>query len=332
MASKIKQFKLELNEQISKEIMAIRIPHTKATSETAMNITNHMDGINKFDLHAACVLHDIAKELSYETMVKIIIHAMGNPLLDEVIGQIDIGEYESPKWLHGIVGAIVAHDVYGITSKEVLKAIRYHKVGNIHDPIFTKILITADIANPLRQARYMIAAYTALKMNKYEYDEVYSNIIKYDTYVAICQEDVVIPRMLDGASFKVNKLNKCPLLGRLGDHYNEEGEYVWMPSLSNGSWTVQGIDAIYITPNGFENAMIVMEHIQHMKDEMTILTLSEKDVSSYMITYVNADSDNDHYIYPINDKNRPLIRAPRNYMPNVTKYITIDGGEFQTIQ
>lgn len=102
MASKIREYKQEMNEAVSKEIMAIRIPHTKATSECAMSIADRVGGINKFDLHAACVLHDIAKELSYETMVKIIINGMKNPLLAEVIGDISISEYESPKWLHGI--------------------------------------------------------------------------------------------------------------------------------------------------------------------------------------------------------------------------------------
>lgn len=333
MASKIKQFKAELNEKISKEIMAIRIPHTKATSETAMNIASRMDSINKFDLHSACVLHDIAKELSYETMVKIIINAKGNPLLDEVIGKIEIGEYDSPKWLHGIVGAIVAHDVYGITSKDVLTAIRYHKVGNISDPLFTKILITADIANPLRQARYMIAAYTALKMRKYEYDDVYQNIIKYDTYVAVCQEDVVIPRMLQGTSLKINKLNKCPALMRLGDYYDEDREFVWMPYPNEGEWVPCYPNGIYLTPNGFENAMLVLDTVDHPKKKEIILTLSEKDWTSYMITVIKDGEENQHMILPINDPHRPEVKLPRRFVPlEPTRYLTIDAGEYQTIQ
>lgn len=332
MASKIKQFKMELNEQISKEIMAIRIPHTKATSETAMNIVSNMNSINKFDLHAACVLHDIAKELSYETMVKIIINAKGNPLLDEVIGKIEIGEYDSPKWLHGIVGAIVAHDVYGITSKDVLMAIRYHKVGSVNDSTFTKILITADIANPLRQARYMIAAYTALKMKKFDFEEVYQNIVKYDTFVAVCQENVVIPRMLEGTQLKINSVEHCKEIQRLGDYYSEEGEFIWMPVQDNDTWKRCDMDGIYITPGGYENAMLVMDCVDHPKNQMNILTLSEKDYTSYMVTHIDQENGNTHTIYPINDPNRPKVKVPRGYCPkDPTRYLTIDAGEYQSI-
>ena len=330
MASSIREYKNELNEQISKEIMAIRVPHTKATSETAMKIAEKVGKINKFDLHAACVLHDIAKELSYETMVKIIINAKDNPLLREVIGDIDINEYESTKWLHGIVGAIVAHDIYGITSKDVLMAIRYHKVGNINDPIFTKILITSDVANELRQARYMISAYTMLKMHKYDMSHVYENIIKYDTYVAVAIEDVVIPRMIQGQTFKENKLEKCKHLARLGDYYLQDAEFIWIPVVIDGQWTRANVDGIYITPNGFNNARDVIDNINHVKPVQTILTLSEKDYNSYMLSFVDTDKVNEHIIIPFADAVKSGVTIRRGYYPKEsTRYYTIDSGIFE---
>ena len=330
MASKIKEYKMQLNEQISREIMAIRVPHTKATSETAMAIADRIGGISKYDLHAACVLHDIAKELSYDTMVRIIINAQSNPLLNEVIGEIAISEYESQKWLHGIVGAIVAHDIYGIKSKDVLKAIRYHKVGNINDPLFTKILITSDVANSLRQARYMITAYTTLKMHKFDMEKVYQNIIKYDTYVAITTEDVVIPRMLEGASFMVNKLCHCNALNRLGKYYVEDAEFIWVPIPKEDGWKRANIDGIYITPDGFDNACMVMDNITHEHEKCTILTLSDRDWSSYMVSYIDEVGINSHMVIPFSDANRANISLPRGYYPShPTRYYTIDCGEFQ---
>lgn len=332
MASNIKKYKLELNEHVSKEIMAIRVPHTLATSATAMKIAEKMGGINKYDLHAACVLHDIAKELSYETMVKIIINAKDNPLLNEVIGEISNSEYESTKWLHGIVGAIVAHDIYGITSKDVLKAIRYHKTGNIYDSPFTKILITADIANDLRQARYMVSAYTMLKMRKFNYETVYENIIKYDTYVAITVEDVVIPRMLQGTSFKINKISSCPALQRLGDYYLEDAECVWIPMsiYQSNQWKRLTVDGVYITPAGFENARTVMDNITHRQKKEIILTLSQKDWNSYMISFIDETDVNKHIIIPFRDAEESGIKYPRGYYPkNPTRWLTIDSGEFQ---
>lgn len=330
MPSNIREYKNELNEQISKEIMAIRVPHTKATSETAMKIAERVGKVNKFDLHAACVLHDIAKELSYETMVKIIINAKENPLLREVIGDIDINEYESTKWLHGIVGAIIAHDIYDIKSTDVLKAIRYHKVGSLNDPVFTKILITSDIANELRQARYMISAYTMLKMHKYDMETVYENIVKYDTYVAVSIEDVVIPRMLQGQSFKENKLSTCEHLDRLGDYYIKDSEFIWVPAPMNDSWVRANIDGIYITPNGFDNARDVMDNIIHTKSKQTILTLSERDLNSYMLTYVNGQDMNEHIIIPFADAVKSGIKIPRGFYSNTpTRYYTIDAGIFR---
>lgn len=330
MPSNIREYKNELNEQISKEIMSIRVPHTKATSETAMKIAERVGHVNKFDLHAACVLHDIAKELSYETMVKIIINAKNNPLLMEVIGDIDINEYESTKWLHGIVGAIVAHDIYGIKSKDVLKAIRYHKVGSFSDSLFTKILITSDIANELRQARYMISAYTMLKMHKYDMSQVYENIVKYDTYIAVAVEDVVIPRMLHGQTFKENKLNICKHINRLGDYYLNDAEFIWVPAPIDNKWVRTNIDGVYITPNGFNNAIDVMDNITHTKPTQTILTLSETNMNSYMLTFVKENECNKHLIVPFSDAVKSGVKIPRGFYPkSPTRYYTIDCGAFQ---
>lgn len=327
-ATSIKQYKAELNEQISKEIMAIRVPHTKATSEAAMKIAEHINGINKFDLHAACVLHDIAKEIPYETMVKFIISARGNPLLDEVIGDIDISEYESTKWLHGIVGAIIAHNYYGITSKDVLKAIRYHKVGNIHDSVFTKILITADVANELRQARHMVTAYTILKMQRFNMEKLYPDIIKYDTFVAITMEDVVIPRMLEGATFLEKTLSDCQLLGRLGRYYSEDAEYIWMPNVVDGKWQRVGVDGVYVTPNEFGNARVVMDNIRHHFSNGIMLTLSDRDRDSYMLSTITPDNENNqHVVLPFKKANAADLSLPRGFYPkHPTRYYTIDGG------
>lgn len=330
MSSNIREYKNELNEQISKEIMAIRVPHTKATSDTAMKIAEKVGKVNKFDLHAACVLHDIAKELSYETMVKIIINAKDNPVLRDVIGDIDINEYESTKWLHGIVGAIVAHDIYGITSIDVLKAIRYHKVASLNDSLFTKILITSDVANELRQARYMISAYTMLKMHKYDMATVYENIVKYDTYVAVAIEDVVIPRMLQGQTFKENKLNTCHMLDRLGDYYLEDAEFIWVPTPKDDKWVRTSINGLYITPNGFNNARDVIDNISHIKSTQTILTISENDMSSYMVSRVNETGMNEHIVIPFADAVKSGIKLQRGFYPSSpTRYYTIDSGIFQ---
>lgn len=327
-ATNIKQYKAELNEQVSKEIMAIRVPHTKATSEAAMKIAEHISGINKFDLHAACVFHDIAKELPYETMVKIIISARGNPLLDEVIGDIDIAEYESTKWLHGIVGAIVAHKCYHIDSKDVLKAIRYHKVGNIHDSTFTKILITADVANELRQARHMVTAYTILKMQRFNMEKLYPDIVKHDTFVAITMEDVVIPRMLEGTTFAENMVSKCPLIGRLGQYYSEDAEYIWMPNKIDGKWQRVSVDGIYVTPNDFGNARVVMDNIRHHFSNGVMLTLSDHDRDSYMLSTITPDNEaNQHVILPFKEAHNSGLTLPRGFYPKrPTRYYAIDGG------
>jgi HD superfamily phosphohydrolase YqeK len=336
MATTMKEFRANLNEQVSKEIMAIRMPHTKATSESAMLIADRMSGINKYDLLAACILHDIAKELSYEMMVKIIINAKGHPLLDEVIGDIDMSEYESQKWLHGIVGAIIAHDVYKITSKPVLKAIRYHKVGSLDDDIFTKILITADVANNLRKARHMITAYTALKMSKYEIENIYKNIVKYDTGLAITNDDIAIPRMIRGLAFQLMKLNKWKNISRLGAYYLDDIDVVWLPYyLGDGKWKVLTADGLYITPKGFDNAKIVIENINLGPDQKfhlphTIFTLSEGDWGSYMITRIDKDYNFEHSVISFDDANKSGARISRTFIfTNPTRLYAIDMGEYQ---
>lgn len=220
-------------------------------------------------------------------------------------------------------------DIYGIKSKDVLKAIRYHKVGNTNDPIFTKILITADVANALRQARYMVAAYTTLKMRKFDPESVYQNIIKYDTMVAVTQEDVVIPRMIQGSSFKINKITKCPVLGRIGDYYDEDLEYIWVPDPTEDGWKRVGVDGVYVTPDGFENARTVMDNITHDKPKEVVLTLSERDWGSYMLSFIDDENVNRHIVIPFADANNSGLKLPRGFYPKTpTRYFTIDPGEF----
>lgn len=325
----MKEYRMTLNDQISKEIMAIRVPHTRATSESAMMIANKISGINKYDLHAACVLHDIAKELSYEMMVKIIINANGHPLLDEVIGDIDMSEYESQKWLHGIVGAIIAHDIYGITSPQVLKAIRYHKIGSLDDDIFTKVLITADVANDLRKARHMISAYTALKMRKYEIDEVYKNIVAYDTGLAITNDDIAIPRMIKGTKFIQEKLNTWKNIHRIGKFFHDDLEIVWMPVYrGDGKWERVVANGLYITPKAMDNAKIVLENIDLEATKGVVVTVSENDWSAYMVTEF-VDGKFTHTMATIDDALRSGVKLPRNFYPKPTRLYSINMGEFQ---
>lgn len=330
MSITIKEYKNELNDQISKEIMAIRVPHTKATSESAMKIAERYGKVNKFDLHAACVLHDIAKELPYDTMVKIILNARNEEWFREAVGDIELNEFESIKWLHGIVGAIVAHDIYGITSMDVLQAIRYHKVGNIHDKPFTQILIAADNANELRKARYMISAYSTLKMHKFELSSIYEDIVKHDAFVAITTEDVVIPRMIQGQNFKENLIRQCEIVNRLGDYYVESAELIWIPILIDGEWKRVNADGVYVTPNGFENAALVMDNINHFHPQEIVLTLSEKDWNTYMISIIDNKDGNRHMVISFNDAKKSGVRLPRGYYPpKPTRYYSIDPGSLQ---
>ena len=119
-----------------------RYKHSLGTAMTAkkMAIDFNLDA-NKAEL--AGLLHDCAKEISYQEMVNIV--KFNN--LQELLN-IDIDELNTKKVLHAPVSAYLAKEKFQILDNEILMAIRFHTIGRIGMSNFEKIIFLADKIEP----------------------------------------------------------------------------------------------------------------------------------------------------------------------------------------
>ena len=85
------------------------------------------------------LLHDIAKRLPIEKQMELCKNMKLYP--DELL---------YPKMLHSPAGAALVEQVYNITDKKILNAIRLHTIGSGRMTVFDKIIYLADYIEPCR--------------------------------------------------------------------------------------------------------------------------------------------------------------------------------------
>ncbi len=98
-------------------------------------------GFDEDKAYTAGILHDIRKEIDYETMEK------------EMLASgfyIDPAEHYSKKTWHGIASAYYAANVLGITDTDILNAIRFHTVGRPKMSKLEKIVYLGDLVSAER--------------------------------------------------------------------------------------------------------------------------------------------------------------------------------------
>ncbi len=116
-----------------------RFKHTIGVAETAKKLAAKY-GENEEDAFTAGLLHDIAKELSLKEMLD---------LAKKYQAEIDPVSRKSTALMHGIVGAYLAQDLFGISSK-IFGGIRFHTTGKANMSLFEKIIYIADYIEPNR--------------------------------------------------------------------------------------------------------------------------------------------------------------------------------------
>ena len=123
-----------LKENLSDE----RYIHSLSTAKTAKELAQNF-GENQEKAELAGLLHDCAKEYSYEKMLKIVRE-----------NNLDVSEDEiaARKVLHAPVSAYVAKTLFNVNDDEILSAIRFHTIGKIDMTNFEKIIFLADKIEP----------------------------------------------------------------------------------------------------------------------------------------------------------------------------------------
>ncbi|BAS28604.1 bis(5'-nucleosyl)-tetraphosphatase (symmetrical) YqeK [Limnochorda pilosa] len=98
-------------------------------------------GADREAAHVAGLLHDLAKPLSPEALLKEA--ERSGIVVDEV-------ERANPMLLHGPLAAELVREELGIADEQVLDAIRYHTTGRARMGLLEMIVYTADLIEPGR--------------------------------------------------------------------------------------------------------------------------------------------------------------------------------------
>ncbi|AYD41008.1 HD domain-containing protein [Clostridium fermenticellae] len=117
-----------------------RYEHSLSVRDTAVKLAQ-IYGADIYKARIAGLAHDCAKNMS------------DNDLLDMALShniKVDNVCMENPKLLHGIIGAIVAKEKFGIEDDEILSSIAYHTTGKKDMSLLQKVIYIADYVEPLR--------------------------------------------------------------------------------------------------------------------------------------------------------------------------------------
>lgn len=136
------KFLRELRKRVRKAQDTKRFEHTLGVEYTAAALAMRY-GCPVADAQAAGILHDCAKCLSNEKMLKIC-EKRGIPISDV--------ERRNPFLLHAKAGACLAEEKYEIQGRpEILDAIRHHTTGRENMGLLEKIIFVADYIEPGRK-------------------------------------------------------------------------------------------------------------------------------------------------------------------------------------
>lgn len=141
MAKKTDDLIKKLTKAMEEAQTGKRFQHTLGVEFTATALAMKHDEV-LLDAQIAGLLHDCAKCLSDEKLIKICVK-----------NHLDISEVErrNPYLLHGKAGAVLAKSEFGIEDQNILNAIQYHTTGRPGMSKLEKIIFIADYIEPGRK-------------------------------------------------------------------------------------------------------------------------------------------------------------------------------------
>ena len=133
--------RLELIREMEKALPYKRFIHTMGVAAVAAGLAmRHGEDVHRTEV--AGILHDCAKKLSAEEMIRLC--EKGDIPVTSV-------ERKNPALLHAGAGCVLANQRYGITDEEILGAIRWHTTGKPGMTTMEKIVFIADYIEPGRK-------------------------------------------------------------------------------------------------------------------------------------------------------------------------------------
>ena len=132
--------KLEIKQYLQENLRPKRYNHVLGVCTTAVELAK-VYNVDKDKAEIAALLHDVAKNLSEEELLR--------EIKEENI-TLSIDEKNTKEIWHAIVAPIIAKKVFNIDDEEILSAIRWHTTGKENMSSLDKIIYLADLIEPSR--------------------------------------------------------------------------------------------------------------------------------------------------------------------------------------
>lgn len=130
----------EIKSYLKDNLKPSRYGHTLGVVKTAIELAEiYNEDKQKAEIAALC--HDIAKNMSYEDMLKVI---------EEENLKLSNYEKNSKELWHSIIAPIMAKRIFEIEDEDVLNAMRWHTTGRENMSNLEKIIYLADLIEPSR--------------------------------------------------------------------------------------------------------------------------------------------------------------------------------------
>lgn len=130
----------ELKLKVSQKISEKRYKHTLNVMEVSCALAKYYN-VNTTKCKVAALLHDFAKEMKKEDMLKYI---------NENNLYIDAYTTENLSLAHGIIASHIAKNEFNIHDIDILNAIEYHTTGRPNMSMIEKIIYLSDALDPSR--------------------------------------------------------------------------------------------------------------------------------------------------------------------------------------
>jgi len=125
---------------ITKHLTGKRLKHSRSTAKLATYMGKVL-GVDEKKLYIAGLLHDIAKPLSLEELLKY--KKKYKVPVDQIM-------LFNKSLLHAPIGAAILQNKYNLKDQEILKATISHTSGKPGIGLFEKIIFAADFLDPFR--------------------------------------------------------------------------------------------------------------------------------------------------------------------------------------
>ena len=129
----------ELLGKVAAAMSEKRFRHVLGVEQTAIALAE-LYGCDVTKASLAALLHDYAKEVEDKVFLA---------LIDQKNLDSDLKQWGNNIW-HGVVGAYLIADTFGLADQEILQAIQRHTVGACQMTLLDKVLYVADYIEPGR--------------------------------------------------------------------------------------------------------------------------------------------------------------------------------------